>query len=80
MAPTTCRWSQQLASDPPRHDSFLDLTASGALLQRAVQLCEPQCAQAVWFVLSNIHLTKGGEIFVPKIGAMNMAHLAKVHR
>merc|ERR1712166_243260 len=33
--------------------------------------------QAVWFVLSNIHLTKGGEIFVPKIGAMNMAHLAK---
>ena len=29
------------------------------------------------FVISSIALTKGGEIFVPKIGSMSMAALAR---
>merc|ERR1711907_615943 len=33
--------------------------------------------QAVLFVISSIALTKGGEIFVPKIGSMSMAALAR---
>lgn len=33
--------------------------------------------QAVAFVISSLALTKGGEIFVPKIGALSMAALAR---